>query len=130
MDWLKIPYIDYGRTLSGCDCWGLVRLVRESIRGDLLPSYGSISPRNKEGLTTAALEVVDSRSFTERQESEVRPGAIATCWRGPLCLHVGIVIEADGRMAVLETGRKIGPRWKWLPDFTALYPTVRYYDND
>ena len=130
IEWLRIPYRDYGRDYSGADCWGLVRIVRASIRGDSLPSFGSISPDNKAELTTAAHDVVKDRQFRERPREALQPGAIATVWRGPLCLHVGIVIEAEGRLAVLETGRRIGVRWSLLDDFENLYPTVRYYDND
>ena len=48
---------DHGRDLAGCDCWGLVRLVRHALRGDLLPSYGAIDPQDKPALTGAAGEV-------------------------------------------------------------------------
>ena len=50
-------------------------------------------------------------------------------WRGLLCHHVGVVVEADGRLAVLETGSRIGPRWLRLDDFQRLYLDVRFYDN-
>jgi len=130
IEWLRIPYQDYGRTPEGCDCWGLVRLVRQALRGDLLPSFGSISPKNKDGLTAAAREVERIEQFAEKTAGHIKPGAIATVWRGPLCLHVGIVVEVEDRLAVLETGRRIGVRWKWLQDFENTYSTVRYHDND
>jgi cell wall-associated NlpC family hydrolase len=126
--WLAIPYKDYGRDLSGVDCWGLVRLVWKELRGEWLPSYGLISPSDKTTLTGATLEVRDGFGFF--QQSEVRPGAIATCWRGDLCLHVGVVVKAEGRLAVLEAGRSFGVRWKWKPDFDRLHAKVIYYDTN
>jgi hypothetical protein len=127
-DWLRIPYRDHGRDWSGCDCWGLVRMVRHALRGDLLASYGSIDPNDKTALTDAAGYVLDGGGFQLRQEPGV--GALATVWRGALCLHVGIVVEVEGRLAVLETGRRIGVRWLRLADFRQVYRDVRFYDND
>lgn len=124
--WLRIPYQDYGRDWSGCDCWGLVRLVRQALRGDMLPSYGAIYPGDKQALTHAAHAVMSQDYFNH---ADPALGTIATVWRGGLCLHVGIVIQADGRLAVLETGRHIGVRWLRLDDFVLTYGDVRWYDN-
>lgn len=126
-DWLKIPYLDHGRDSEGSDCWGLVRLVRHNIRGDLLPSYGAISPDSKKELTLAAMQVMNT-GFALRDKPI--PGSIATIWRWALCIHVGIVVEADGLLAVLETNRKTGVRWMRLADFENSYIGVKYYDND
>lgn len=126
-DWLRIPYRDHGRDWAGCDCWGLVRMVRFALRGDFLPSYGGIDPQDKPALTAAAGEVMSLDGF---RECEPRLGAIAAVWRGALCLHVGIVVEVEGRLAVLETGRRIGARWLRLADFGQVYRDVRFYDND
>jgi len=130
MKWLSIPYKDYGRDMAGVDCWGLVRLVRHELRGELLPEFGAISPEDKLNLTGAAQQVSDSYKLEPQEPKDLRPGAIATCWRGKLCLHVGIVIRVEGRLAVLETGRKIGARWKWVDDFNRTYGNVIYYDGN
>jgi cell wall-associated NlpC family hydrolase len=124
---LAVPYRPHGRDLAGCDCWGLVRLVRQALRGDTLPSFGAVSPTSKRELTEAATSVIAARQF--RPVQTPAPGAIATVWRGLLCHHVGVVVEADGRLAVLETGSRIGPRWLRLDDFQRLYLDVRFYDN-
>jgi cell wall-associated NlpC family hydrolase len=34
-----IPYLDKGRSLVGCDCWGLLHQVYRELRGIDLPSY-------------------------------------------------------------------------------------------
>lgn len=127
MKWLSIPYKDYGRDLDGLDCWGLVRLVRHELRGDLFPEYGAISPDDKLNLTNAAQKV--SQSFKLEPIEHPKIGSIATCWRGQFCLHVGIVLDIDGRLCVLETGRRFGTRWLTLADFKRIYGKVIFYDG-
>jgi cell wall-associated NlpC family hydrolase len=125
-DWLRIPYLAHGRDLSGCDCWGLARLARHALRGDWLPSHGAIDPDDKAAMTEVAGQMVGA-GF---RECSPRPGALAAIWRGQLCLHVAIVIEAEGRLAVLETNRATGPRWMRIKDFEACYLRVTYHDSD
>ncbi|MBN8410685.1 phage tail protein [Halomonas litopenaei] len=126
--YLMSVYRDGGRgeAVSGrlaFDCWGLVRAVRNELFGlPLLPSYGAISPDDKRGLTDAYQAEVDAFA-----EGKPVPGAIATVWKFRLCVHVGVCVEVNGRLGVLETGRKIGCRWLSIADFESKYMTVRYY---
>jgi hypothetical protein len=129
MKWLSIPYVDYGRDLSGLDCWGLVRLVRQEIRGELLASFGAVMPDNKALLTKILGPFFASQKIDKIPLSDIRPGSIASVWRGRLCLHFGIVIEVDGRLAVLETNKDTGPRWMRVADFNRTYLNVIYYDG-
>lgn len=124
-DWLKIPYVDYGRSRLGCDCWGLVRMVRHELFGHELPSFGLIAPDNKRALTKAANTVI-SENLTPT--TTPKHGTIATVWRGAVCTHVGIVLLIDGRLAVLETNKGSGPRWMRLGDFQKIHPIIKYYD--
>jgi cell wall-associated NlpC family hydrolase len=41
--YVGIPFVDGGRGMDGCDCWGLLRLVYQREAGIELPSYGEIS---------------------------------------------------------------------------------------
>ena len=47
MNWtdryVGIRFASQGRTLAGCDCWGLVRLIYQTELGITLPEYGEIS---------------------------------------------------------------------------------------
>lgn len=126
-DLLKTRYRKYGRGPDEHDCWGLVRVARAEIFGrDWLPSYAEIDPQDKSGLTQAALTVRRRGHFAE---VGIQPGAIATAWRASLCVHVGIVVEADGRLWVLETDEGTGPMMIRPSVFEGRYTKVIYYDN-
>lgn len=126
-DFLKTKYVKHGRVIPDLDCWGLVRLARYALfGGSLLPSYSHIDPASKGELTVAAGEVREDMGFVE---CEARPGAIATAWRGSLCVHVGLVVSVDGRLWVMETDAPIGPVLTSCKAFESRYTKVIYYDN-
>jgi hypothetical protein len=125
-DWrpyLESRYRDGGRELPEVDCFGLVRLVRHEVFGlPLLPEWGACHRFDLRAATagfraeTAALE-----------HGLARPGALACVLRGALFLHVGVVVDLDGRLGVLDTAEASGPRWRKLCDFERAYPRVEYY---
>lgn len=126
-DFLATNYAKFGRCLPDLDCWGLVRLARvELFNRELLPGYVEVDPQDKRELTAATLNV---QSVGEFKEISMSAGAIATAWRGRLCVHVGIVVECDGRLWVLETDEATGPALTRPQLFESRYTQVIYYDN-
>lgn len=124
-DLLQTRYVKGGRGPVEQDCYGLVRTARHEIFGQsILPSYDGISPDDKQSLTSACMTVRDEGGFVPVSPS---PGAIATAWRARLCVHVGIVVQADGRLWVLETDVGTGPCITPLPKFESRYTKVIYY---
>ena len=89
----------------------------------LLPLYGGINADDKRSLTKAASETIASHL----KECDLRIGAIAACYRVSLCVHVGIVVEIDGRLCIAEIGAKTGFRIVAVERFEASYTKVRYY---
>jgi len=65
------------------------------------------------------------------QAGEPVPGAVAAVFRGAVMVHVGLVVEIEGRLAVIETNPVSGVRWSFLPRFLATYYKVIFYrDRD
>ena len=89
----------------------------------LLPLYGGISADDKRALSKAAKETIASHL----KECDLQLGAIAACYRVSLCVHVGIVVEIDGRLCIAEIGARTGFRIVPVERFEASYTKVRYY---
>lgn len=89
----------------------------------LLPLHGGIHADDKRELSKAASSTIDSHLV----ESKMQIGAIAAAYRVSLCVHVGIVIELDGKPHIAEIGSKTGFRILSIERFEALYSKVRYY---
>lgn len=123
---LEVPYLDRGRTMDGADCWGLSMLVRASLG---LPDIPLAVDTDR---TTLQAMQREFRRISEGLDRGVlRPGALAAVFRGPAFLHVGVVVEADGRLWVLETNPGAGPCLRRVADFNAAYYKVVYYaDRD
>ncbi|GHC19538.1 hypothetical protein [Aidingimonas halophila] len=131
--YLDSAYLDGGRgdVVSGqrqYDCYGLTRAIRHEVYGlPLLPSYGGISADDKRGLTEACRH--EAGAFTPGKKWS--PGAIATVWKKhgdePLCTHVAVCVDLDGRRGVLETSASTGPRWLSVAAFERQYLTIIYY---
>ena len=106
------------------NCWSLVRRLRvELFSLPLLPLYGGINADDKRSLTKAASETISGHL----KECGLHLGAIAACYRVSLCVHVGIVVEVDGRLCIAEIGSKTGFRILSVERFEATYTKVRYY---
>lgn len=89
----------------------------------LLPQHGGIHADDKRELSKAAASTIDSHLV----ESKIQIGAIAAAYRASLCVHVGIVIEFDGRPHIAEIGSKTGFRIISVERFEAAYTKVLYY---
>jgi hypothetical protein len=106
------------------NCWSLVVDMRVNLFGlQLLPLHGGIHADDKRELSKAASSTIDSHLI----ESKMQIGAIAAAYRASLCVHVGLVIEIDGKLHIAEIGSKTGFRILSVERFEAAYTKVRYY---
>lgn len=58
--YVGIPFVDGGRTIEGCDCWGLVRLVLLREKGIEVPSYAEIGARQLLAIARAVVHATSS----------------------------------------------------------------------
>lgn len=122
--YLSATYEDGARGPGRYDCWGLVRAVRHEVFGlPLLPSFGAV--RN-------TMPAAFTRAYEEQaalmEECQPEPGAIAAVFRGRIVIHVAVIIEVDGALAVLEIRNdRTSARWLRIPDFESRYLRVIYY---
>ena len=123
--YIGIPYKDYGRGPDSYDCWGLVCMVASEMFNHHLPPFVEVNPDDKKSITRAAQQLVLSKSLIVTPTP--CPGAIAAGCYGGVFIHVGIVVEADGRMWVLETDTDTNSRLLTLDKFAQLFERVEYY---
>lgn len=118
-------YQDGGRGPYAYNCWTLTRVVRHELYGcSLLCEWGLVDPANKRQVTEAWGEAA-----TMLQQGKPELGAIACVFRGRLLLHVGVVVDADRGLSVLETTPEHGPRILTLARFEQEYTRVEYWND-
>jgi cell wall-associated NlpC family hydrolase len=123
---LNTRYVEGGRGPYEYDCWGIVRAVRHEVfHFPLLPSHSEVAPADKDAMTAVCQEIIDCAGLKDCTAQE---GAIAAAWAARLCVHVGIVVQADGRLWVLETDKPTGPCMTPLRVFENRYTRVTYHD--
>ncbi|KMO39615.1 hypothetical protein [Methylobacterium aquaticum] len=106
-DYVGIPWLDRGRDLRGCDCWGLHRLVRLIGTGVLLPSHddGYAGPAD----CAAIQDLIDGgRGRWEPVHAGGDPFDLVLLYDQPW--HVGTLVRPglmlhvpEGRTSVIET---------------------------
>ena len=111
MDYLDIPFKDHGRDRSGCDCFGLVRLVLMEQYGITLPSlvegYKDTEDRSViAGLIDIAKPLLD---FTMVNADGPLPGDVVVIRQGGQPCHVGIMV---GPNSMLHTEAGSGPKFE------------------
>lgn len=89
--YVGIPFIDGGRGLVGCDCWGLVRLVYSAVLGIDLPTYGEISAAEV-ARVTERIRADSAAAPWLPVMGEARPFDVLVMRGRPL--HVGVMVDA------------------------------------
>ncbi len=122
---LLTRYAEGGRGPKDYDCYGLVRDARVALYGArLLPECADARP----GLIPVITREV-ARVAREHHMNDVppAPGHVATAWHGRVCVHVGLVVDVNGGLRILETDKPTGPCLTRVEQFEARYSRVVYY---
>ena len=107
--WVKkyvgIPFLSNGRTLAGCDCYGLVRLVLRNEYGIDLPELSdnyadALNVKETARLFAEQLPVLAGQKIPAPQER-----AVVIITEHGVAAHIGIVA---GGGYILHTGIKTG----------------------
>ncbi|HAR44681.1 MAG TPA: hypothetical protein DCS05_00505 [Nitrospiraceae bacterium] len=118
-----MEYEDGARGPAKYDCWGLARTIRHEVYGlPLLPSHGHVRHTMLREFNRCYQVTADTM-----QECAPEVGAVAAVFRGPICVHVAVVVEIDGALAVMEINPTTNCRWLRVPDFERRYLKVKYY---
>lgn len=125
--YLSSTYKIGGRGPLEYDCWGMTREARVTLFDKpWFPDFLHIDDDTRvQAMTRESMRVV---RMCDLKECAPRAGAVATAWRGRLCIHIGIVIDVDGSLLILETDRP-GPKLTNLHVFERRYTAVQYYDD-
>jgi cell wall-associated NlpC family hydrolase len=108
-----IPYADKGRTIDGCDCWGLLRIVYRHFVIAELPSYSDQYVTAEDRVALARLIANELDPWEEIEPGSERSLDAVLMREGRFPRHVGIVTEpgkllhvsSDGICSVIERYR-------------------------
>jgi cell wall-associated NlpC family hydrolase len=104
--YVGIPFVDGGRDMAGCDCWGLVRLVHFREAGIELPSYGEIAAADLLATARAMRDGAISEPWTKVTGAARRAMDVVLMRRlgdsGRAPVHVGIMVDARRMLHIVR----------------------------
>lgn len=91
--YIAFPYEDMGRSETGCDCWGLARLVYARELGIALPSYSGDYVSAEEFAETDALISSKLEAKTWHLQAQPAPFDLLLFRAGRFDSHIGMFVE-------------------------------------
>ena len=100
--YIGIPYTNKGRDWSGCDCWGLVRLIYKTEYGINLLSFSDDYENSEEGVKVKDVVQKGKDLFNNIEKESPEYGDIVVFrMKGNPC-HVGVYVGSDRVLHVLR----------------------------
>lgn len=88
--YMAIPYVDGGRDMEGCDCWGLLRLIYADHLNIVLPEHSDVSAFDLMAVFKRVRD--DRKEWQAVKEPEPFDGVLMNERpNSPVISHIGIV---------------------------------------
>jgi cell wall-associated NlpC family hydrolase len=98
--YVGIPFVDHGRNLAGCDCWGLIRLIYKNEFGIDLPDMGPLY-NHVSDMSGMANIYVDQLPKWEKTQAP-KTGDVVLLRIQSVPIHVGIVLDGSTMLHVMQ----------------------------
>jgi cell wall-associated NlpC family hydrolase len=105
LKYIGIPFITNGRTMNGCDCYGLIRLVLRNEYNIELPELSDNYSDAQNIKETARLFAEHRPVLATEKLSKPQERAVVVITEHGVAAHIGIVA---GGGYILHTGAKTG----------------------
>jgi probable lipoprotein NlpC len=110
--YIGIPWVDKGREMSGCDCYGLLRLVKGKESGVWIPSYA------EEYVTAKDLEEISAlirgkirRDWEQIDAKEAQPLDALMITQSGEPYHPGVVVKPPYFLNIFAGTACAAARW-------------------
>jgi len=119
--YLSVRWQMGGRVFPVLDCYGVIHEVRRDLG---LPEWPVF-----EGVINEGCQMNDAADTFRQNVEECQPecGAVAACYTAGLITHLGIVVEVDGALLVLECNPRRNVTLLPVPRFIRQYAKVEFY---
>ncbi|MCK6678241.1 nitrite transporter [Enterobacter asburiae] len=119
--YLSVRWQMGGRAFPVLDCYGVIHEVRRDLG---LPEWPVF-----EGVINEGCQMNDAADAFRHnvQKCEPEPGAVAACYTAGLITHLGIVVEVNGGLLVLECNPRRNVTLLPVPRFRRQYVKVEFY---
>lgn len=98
---IGVPFLDGGRTLDGCDCWGLYYLANKILLNREVPSYSGAYMTPLDYKELKKLLEGEKEKYWNKVDPDERLGDAVLLRIEGRPVHVGFVLE-KGRMLHIE----------------------------
>lgn len=120
-DFIGIPFVDKGRDIKGCDCYGLIKLYYKEILNIDIPDVLA-SPNQPKLAYMEYLANTNKYWSTSQEMKENSIVAMCTDAEHPkMITHYGIIIKVDNKLKMLHTFKNVQSHLVDLPNLA--------YDN-
>lgn len=91
---MSIPFVEKGRDETGCDCWGLVRLIYKNELGIDLPDYLDVYEDTNDKAAIMGTIETEGDSLWEHPDTPNMYDVVLVHMRG-VPMHMGIITKPN-----------------------------------